>query len=286
MNDQRIAVLTDTGTDVPASFAAAHDVREVSLLVSYGEKTYRSGVDITTDDVVDRMPGEVPMTSLPSPDDVRAALAQARADGYERGVFVTTSSGLSSTCSVVELVARQSGDFPTLVVDSRSVGIGAGFVVMEAARLIEGGVAFDELQSRLEVLSSETRIFFAMKDLAYTRRGGRINEATYRLGTVLNIKPILSCDEQGRVIVLKKARGWERALASELELAQERAKKFGSVVCSVCCTKTEDRTAELMARLRSCVSNLSGVFPSALSPDLVVHTGPALVGIAVRPETL
>ena len=54
MNEQRIAILTDTGTNVPADFAAAHDVRNVSLLVNYSDGTFRSGVDITTDEVIDR----------------------------------------------------------------------------------------------------------------------------------------------------------------------------------------------------------------------------------------
>ena len=65
MNEQRIAILTDTGTNVPADFAAAHDVRNVSLLVNYSDGTFRSGVDITTDEVIDRFATEIPTTSLP-----------------------------------------------------------------------------------------------------------------------------------------------------------------------------------------------------------------------------
>lgn len=92
MNEQRIAILTDTGTNVPADFAAAHDVRNVSLLVNYSDGTFRSGIDITTDEVIDRFATEIPTTSLPSPKDIQDALEAARADGYERAVFVTISS--------------------------------------------------------------------------------------------------------------------------------------------------------------------------------------------------
>ena len=105
MNDQRIAILTDTGTNVPADFAATHDVRNVSLVVNYSDGSFRSGIDITTDEVIDRFETEIPTTSLPSPSDIQAALEAARADGYERAVFVTISSGLSATNQTVELVA-------------------------------------------------------------------------------------------------------------------------------------------------------------------------------------
>ena len=67
MNEQRIAILTDTGTNVPADFAAAHDVRNVSLLVNYSDGTFRSGVDITTDEVIDRFATESPRRACPPP---------------------------------------------------------------------------------------------------------------------------------------------------------------------------------------------------------------------------
>ena len=62
MNDQRIAILTDTGTNVPTDFAAAHDVRQVALAINYSDGTFRSGVDITTDEVIDRFAQEIPTT--------------------------------------------------------------------------------------------------------------------------------------------------------------------------------------------------------------------------------
>ena len=148
MNDQRIAILTDTGTNVPADFAATHDVRNVSLVVNYSDGSFRSGVDITTDEVINRFETEIPTTSLPSPSDIQAALEAARADGYERAVFVTISSGLSATNQTVELVASQMEGFPVTVVDTKSIGVAAGLVVMAATEMVEAGVPFDELGPR------------------------------------------------------------------------------------------------------------------------------------------
>lgn len=283
MNDQRIAILTDTGTNVPADFAATHDVRNVSLVVNYSDGSFRSGIDITTDEVIDRFETEIPTTSLPSPSDIQAALEAARADGYERAVFVTISSGLSATNQTVELVASQMEGFPVTVVDTKSIGVAAGLVVMAATEMVEAGVPFDELGPRLADLSEHTRVYFTVRELKYLRHGGRINEATYRLGSALNIKPVFFCDEQGKYATVKKARGWEKALSAELSFVQEQAKRYEKVICAVCCTKAEDRLEELSGKIRETIPNVADIVTSGISPDLIVHTGASLVGMAVQP---
>lgn len=283
MNDQRIAILTDTGTNVPADFAAAHDVRNVSLVVNYSDGSFRSGIDITTDEVIDRFETEIPTTSLPSPSDIQAALEAARTDGYERAVFVTISSGLSATNQTVELVASQMEGFPVTVVDTKSIGVAAGLVVMAATEMVEAGVPFDELGPRLADLSEHTRVYFTVRELKYLRHGGRINEATYRLGSALNIKPVFFCDEQGKYATVKKARGWEKALSAELSFVQEQAKRYEKVICAVCCTKAEDRLEELSGKIRETIPNVADIVTSGISPDLIVHTGASLVGMAVQP---
>ena len=283
MNDQRIAILTDTGTNVPADFAAAHDVRNVSLVVNYSDGSFRSGVDITTDEVINRFETEIPTTSLPSPSDIQAALEATRTDGYERAVFVTISSGLSATNQTVELVASQMEGFPVTVVDTKSIGVAAGLVVMAATEMVEAGVPFDELGPRLADLSEHTRVYFTVRELKYLRHGGRINEATYRLGSALNIKPVFFCDEQGKYATVKKARGWEKALSAELSFVQEQAKRYEKVICAVCCTKAEDRLEELSERIRETIPNVADIVTSGISPDLIVHTGASLVGMAVQP---
>lgn len=284
MNDQRIAILTDSGTDTPAEFVRAHDVRVVPLHVNYSDGTsYRSGVDITEQEVVERFAEEIPKTSLPSPQEILDLCEQARADGYERGVFVTISSALSATNQTVRMVREQLEDFPLAVVDTKSIGVIAGLQVMEAARMVESGVPFEELERRLTELSERSDVFFTVKDLYYLRQGGRISETVYRLGSVLNIKPVLYCDAEGYYAVVKKARGWDKALASLVRLVASRAAKFARVRVGICCSAADDCLDELEERMRREVPNVGEVIRSGLSPDLIVHTGPDLVGMGVQP---
>lgn len=284
MNEQRIAVVTDSGTDTPAAFVRAHDVRVVPLRVNYSDgSTYESGVDITAEEVVRRFGEEVPTTSLPSPLRVREVLERARADGYEGAVFVAISSGLSATYETVSMVARQMEGFPVVVVDTRSIGAAAGLVVMEAVRQVEAGMPLDALGEVLRAVSERTRVFFSVQRLDFLRRGGRISEAVYRVGSVLNIKPVLTCDEGGRYVIARKARGWRKALEAQLALLEEQARAWPRVRLAVCAFD-EDVRRELAARVRErvgAVSEVTEVVSSGVSADLLVHTGPTLVGMAV-----
>ena len=281
MNEQRIAIVTDSGTDTPADFAAAHDIRVIPLRINYSDgSTYENGVDITAQEVVERFAEEIPTTSLPSPMKIRDTLEQARRDGYVGAVVVTISSGLSATFETIGMVARQMEDFPVVMVDTKSIGIAAGFVVMEAARQIEAGMPLDRLGSVLAAVSERVRVFFSVQKLDFLRKGGRISEAVYRVGSVLNIKPVLTCSPEGKYVIEKKARGWQRALDTQIALVAEQAARWQQVRLAVC-TYDPALREELVPRLRERIGNAVEILQTGLSADLLVHTGPTLVGMGV-----
>ncbi len=96
MNDQRIALLCDSGCDVPQEFAQEHDIRIIPLSVIYSDATYQSGIDITTEDVVRRFAEEIPSTSLPSPLTIQTVFEKAREDGYTKAIYIGISGALSA----------------------------------------------------------------------------------------------------------------------------------------------------------------------------------------------
>lgn len=282
MNEQRIAVLTDSGTDTPADFVARHDITVVPLRINYSDgSSYENGIDITPEEVVRRFDEEVPSTSLPSPAKIMEVFEQARAKGYEKAVFVTISSGLSATHETVRLVASQIEDFPVIVIDTKSIGIGAGFTVMEAARLIEQGVPFEELEDALVKAASRVHVFFSVQSLDFLHEGGRIGDAVYRLGKVLSIKPVFTCDENGRYIVAKKARGWKRALEDEVALVVHHAEGYPKVRIAICSYLDDGVFDRLEGMIRERVDNVVEVLRVGVSADLLVHTGPSITGIGV-----
>ena len=165
MNAARIAIIADSGTDTDPKLIAEHDVRIVPLRIIYSDgSTYESGIDITPDEVVERFAEEIPSTSLPSPSRIQEAVDQALADGYEKILFISISSGLSATNQTMHMVADNL-EVPCAVVDTKSIGMVAGMHVARAIELIEAGVPFEELKDRLEALAEKSEIFFGVKSL-------------------------------------------------------------------------------------------------------------------------
>lgn len=287
MNQQKIAIIADSGTDLTEKMCAPHDIRLVPLGVTYTDgSSYRAGIDITTEKIIERFDEEIPKTSLPSPKDIKEAFDAARADGYEKAIFVCISSGLSATYETTKLVARDMEDFPIIVVDTKSIGVAAGLVAIAAARMVEANVPFDELQGKLDALSCDTHVFFCVRDLKWLHAGGRIDDFTYRVGNVLNIKPIIWCDGEGKYRTYKKARGWDRALSQEVRCIKEYADKFEHVIVGIDCTTAENSYDELEKRIRTEVPNVVEFIEASISPALIVHTGPNLAGVGVQPTYL
>lgn len=287
MNSQRIAILTDSGTDTGAAFAREHDVRIVPLTISYSDgSSYESTVTISSEEVIARFDEEIPTTSLPSPHSILTALQKAKDDGYTQAIFVTISSGLSSTNQTVRLIASQVNDFAVHVIDTKNIGLGAGLIVQAATLLAEKGLELNDIVSKCEQLVSDTRLWFCTKTLSYLRKGGRISEATYRLGTILNIKPVITCDPEGMYTPVKKARGFEKAIEEELKFVEKHAKNFSHVVVGICVSSSAEIASYLESEVKKRLNNVTRIVFSAATPDLLVHTGPDLVGICIQPDVL
>lgn len=286
MNDQRIALLTDTGTAVAADFIAEHDIRVVPLRINYSDGTsYESGVTITSDELVTRFAKEIPSTSLPSPECVSNLFKQAQADGYTKAIFVVISSGLSATCETIRLVASNFTDFPIEIIDTKNIGIAAGLLVMRAAELIEQGLGFTQIVNHLKDLVPKTQVFFSMKELDFLYKGGRIGKAVYGLGTILNIKPVLTCNAEGKYVVAAKPRGFKHSLEGQIKQIETLAKRYGTVRLAVCTYNNDELEQQLETEIRERLEGQASILSfthSALPPDLLVHTGPSLVGLAIQ----
>ena len=127
MSKKRIAVLTDSGTNTPAEFIAAHDIRVAPLRINYSDgTTYESTVNITPEQIASRFDQEIPSTSLPSPEKIHTLFDDVKASGYDAAVFICISSGLSATCDTVRMIAQDISDLPITVIDTKNIGIAAG----------------------------------------------------------------------------------------------------------------------------------------------------------------
>lgn len=277
-----IAIVTDSGTDVPEALCHRWDIQVLPLLVQYEAMTCRDRVDITVQQVLDRLDLEIPKTSMPTLGDAVALLESLRDQGYKQALAVTISSGLSGTCQMLRLAAEDIEGMDVRVVDSRSIGIGAGALVIRAAELAAQGMGLDALEQSVEAMTRNIHVFFTMETLQYLQKGGRIGKMSAAVGNLLSVRPVITCNMEGVLQTVQKVRGNSAALeaaVSQTVKAVGNQKRFRLFVAHADAAKRARTAAEI---LKTRLPNAEEILLAEIGPALAVHSGPGLLGVGVQ----
>lgn len=277
-----IAIVTDSGTDVPEALCHRWDIQVLPLLVQYEAMTCRDRVDITVQQVLDRLDLEIPKTSMPTLGDAVALLESLRDQGYKQALAVTISSGLSGTCQMLRLAAEDIEGMDVRVVDSRSIGIGAGALVIRAAELAAQGMGLDALEQSVEAMTRNIHVFFTMETLQYLQKGGRIGKMSAAVGNLLSVRPVITCNKEGVLQTVQKVRGNSAALeaaVSQTVKAVGNQKRFRLFVAHADAAKRARTAAEI---LKTRQPNAEEILLAEIGPALAVHSGPGLLGVGVQ----
>jgi len=167
----KVAILVDSGTDVPQELIEKYQMYVIPLKIIYKDRVYTDKVDITPEEIYQRLPQEIPGTSLPDGETITKIFEQIKQDGYEKILAVTISSGLSGTYNIVRLIAQQQEELEAYVLDTKNIGIGAGFSAIQAAKWLEEGMEWSLLIERLNELVKQTKVFFNVATLEYLQKG-------------------------------------------------------------------------------------------------------------------
>lgn len=283
MNADRVAILIDSCSDVPQQYIAKHHMYVVPVRIAYEHEEFYDRVDITPQEVYDRMGREIPKTSQPSIAVIKDTLDQIAADGYDTVLAIAISSGLSGTYNAMRLIAQEEKRLKVYVLDTLNIGIGAGIEAIYAGELIDSGFSLSDILSRLEDSIRRTHIYFSVATLEYLAKGGRIGKVAAMMGTLLKIKPIITCNEEGVYVVASKVRGRAQSLSEIISIAVREAQKYVRYRIMVAQGSAREEAAKVLAELKKRLPNCVDFIESELSPALGVHTGPGLVGVGVHP---
>lgn len=282
-NKEKIAIITDSGTDVPPKYIEKYNMYVVPLIVNYNNQSYRDGVDININTICEKLKEEVPTTSLPSIDDIMETFERVLTDGYKKVIVVTISSGLSGTHNAMRIASESFEDkLDIMLVDTKNIDIGAGFTAIRAGELIEQGYSFEEIKEELDDVINNTKVYFCVKTLEYLRKGGRIGLVASVVGTALDLKPVISCNSDGIYYVVSKARGRKKSLKKAINEAKEYAKQFEEYNIAVVNVWSKEEAKEIEDNIKNDFPNVKSVFVGSISPALAVHTGPGLIGVGVQ----
>lgn len=281
----RLRIVTDSTADIPASLRKELDIEVVPLKVHFGEETYVDGVTLSSDEFYPKLAASpvTPKTSQPSPAeflDVYKKLLQEDEDTHILSIHI--SSVMSGTFQSAEL-AKSLLDKPekVTVFDSRSASYGIGMLAVEAARMAREGRGVEEAVERIRAIRNSGRVYFIVDTLEYLQKGGRIGKAQAVLGSLLNIKPILTIDDEGEVASVDKVRGTKKAVQRIVELYKQDYDPDREVTLDIV-HSNDLPAAETVAEALRAQYNVRHLQFVTLGPVIGVHTGPGTVGVFMR----
>jgi DegV family protein with EDD domain len=214
-----IAIITDSTCDLQQEELTTLKVQRVPLYVNFKGGMHKDWLEISPKDIVEGVAAGagMPSTSQPSPEDFTKAYAEAVKQGAKEILCLTISSELSGTFQSAN-VAKESASVPVTVFDTRAASLGLGSIVKKAASLRDAGASTADIVSALEKIRDRNMALFTVATLDFLQKNGRIGGAQALLGSLLNIKPILSLKGTvGKIEPLGKARGNKKALKEMVE---------------------------------------------------------------------
>ena len=242
-----VKIVTDSSCDLPQDLVDQLGIEIVPLTVRFGDDEFVDRVELTTQEFWSRAAASdtLPETAAPSPGAFQQAYEQAAAGGHDEVVAIMLSSVLSATIQAADAGAKAVADTITVrVVDSLTVSMGLGILVLEAARAARDGASADQIVDAIEDRVGRTRVHAALDTLESLKKGGRIGAAASLLGSLLSIKPMIEVRD-GAVEPTSKPRTRAKALAALVGIVTEAGSLENLAVMQANCSDVDAFVAKL-----------------------------------------
>ncbi|OWZ84404.1 DegV family protein [Natranaerobius trueperi] len=278
----KTALVTDSTADIPIELQEKYNIHIIPLSVIHGDVEYQEGIDITSENFYDLLNSSdiFPKSSQPSPKDFDDLYSKLLKD-HDEVLSIHLSSGLSGTINAAFQSSKNFEDKVT-VFDSESISLGIGLQVIEASKKIQEGWNTNEIVDFLSNIKDNIELLFTLDTLEYLYKGGRINKVSNLMGSLLDIKPIVTVKE-GKFFPFGKARRQQSALSKIVTSFENFAKEKTPIKLAVAHGKGSKAAKQLKEMLEERIGIKAEIY-STIGPVVGVHTGPGTVGAAILYE--
>lgn len=280
---EKIAIFTDSACDLSDAELKKYNISLLPLQIIYKDKAYRDRLEITPDEVYNNLETEVPTTSLPKGEDISNMFKKLIKEGYTHAIGIMLSGGLSGTSQAVKLMAQEYPELTTFIFDTKTLSMGEGIQALKAGTLVQEGKTYKEIVDFLPIHKKQINTFYSVATLEYLIKGGRIGKVSGTIGKILNLKPIISVNEEGIYYTVVKARGTKQAYQKLISLLKESLEK---TKCNVWIM--HGGAKEEAESFVDSIKDLPGIMTlntGQISPALGVHTGKGLIGLCIEKIT-
>lgn len=276
-NMARIAWITDSTSCITQEEAKELGIHIIPVSVIMDDEIYKDGIDITPDEFYAKLENvsELPKTSQPTVGEF-SDFYEVLKHNYDCGIAIHVSEKFSGTINGSRLGAEMA-DFPVHIVDSKILSESMKQLLLKGKKLEEEGLEAEEIAAMLRETADHVKGYVCIGSLEQLRKGGRLSGASFLVGNLLQIKPILTFDD-GSLVPFEKIRTLKKAESRVLALFEEAAQNKGaygvSVVYSGSSEKAEDWLHLLKEKYPHITFNLG-----QLSPAIGVHVGAGTLGL-------
>ncbi|GAB4473460.1 MAG: DegV family protein [Anaerolineales bacterium] len=273
-----IQIITDTTAVLAKEDIEKHKIIVIPQVINIDEETYLEGIDIDVPTFLEKLrkAKNLPKTAAPPPE---LFMREFERFNHEATIIcIHPSSDVSGTVRSATIAAQ---DFPQLdirIIDTRLIASPLASLVLLAAQWAEEGISADEILSQIREMIPRCRVYFMVDTLEYLAKGGRIGGASALLGSVLQIKPILTFKD-GKVETFEKERTYKRAFERMISIAEEQIEKGKESYLTIMHAGVEEQAHELASRLSAKLS-IPTIPIYEMPPAIITHGGPGILGIA------
>jgi DegV family protein with EDD domain len=274
-----VKIVTDSASDIPSQVAHALGITIVPVYVNFGDKTYRDRVDISEDELYQKLvEGAVhPTTSAPSPGDFAEVYRRLSRESDEIVSIVITAreSAVYDSALLGKEIAGERSHIE--VVDSQSASMGLGFIAMAAAEAAQAGGDIGEVMEAAHQAIRKTHLLGTLDTVKYILKGGRLKRASTLLGAMLRVRPVITIRE-GKLVLA----GLPRTRAKAIDQLYEFVKNTPNIEdLAIVHSTTPEEAQTLAERTKSLVPERQPLI-TRLGPALGVHGGPGFMCVVIR----
>ncbi|WP_068774572.1 DegV family protein [Paenibacillus sp. FJAT-26967] len=280
----RVRIVTDSTSDIPAATREKLGIEMVPLKIHLDGETYLDAVTLQPDQFYHKLVAakSMPSTSQPSPAEFLTLYEKLLAEDPEVQIIsIHLSSAMSGTYQSALLAKSMLETDRVEVIDSKSACYGIGALVVAAAEAAREGKSVEECTKIVRSMRETFAIYFLVDTLEFLQKGGRIGKASALIGSLLNIKPILSVDPEGEIASVDKVRGQKKAMARIIDMLH-RDVPSGALHVSVAHANNMEAAEELHRLIEQNFTVKSMQYIS-IGPVIGAHAGPGTVAAFVSP---
>jgi DegV family protein with EDD domain len=279
-----VKIIADTTSSIPVSEAARLGIAYLPQIIIFGDESFRDDIEIDTPTFLHKLrsSSSLPKTAAPPPA-LYHPIYQACADKREAMVVLCPSAVVSGTFRSATVAAQDFPDAEIHIIDTKTVGSGLGTLVTQAVGWANEGMDAATIEKNIQAMAERQRIYFLVDTLEYLHKGGRIGGAQALLGSLLQVKPILTL-LNGRAEAAESQRTKKRALQRLYEIVMAQYPTNGQGFITVMHGDARPEAEQLVLELEKRLGQ-SGIPIFEVPPAIIVHAGPGVLGVSFFSDT-